>query len=76
MEHVLVGTILLILSSYLKVFRPDIKESLYIKDILLGSHQQMWLWLDDWFSLSLEEVQSLERQVNRQLQRKITESGP
>ena len=76
MEHVLVGTILLILSSYLKVFRPDIKESLYIKDILLGSHQQMWLWLDDWFSLSLDEVQSLERQVNRQLQRKITESGP
>ena len=76
MEHVLVGTILLILSSYLKVFRPDIKESLYIKDILLGSHQQMWLWLDDWFSLSLEEVQALERQVNRQLQRKITESGP
>ena len=46
------------------------------KDILLGSHQQMWLWLDDWFSLSLEEVQALERQVNRQLQRKITESGP
>ena len=62
-------------ARYLKLFRPDIKESMY-KDILLGSHQQMWLWLDDWFSLSLEEVQALERQVNRQLQRKITESGP
>jgi len=58
-----------------KIFGLQTKlESLIInayRDMLLGFHQQMWHWLDNWLPLTLEEVAELEKQGRIQLTKKI-----
>ena len=39
--------------------------------LLLGFHQQMWLWTDFWFDLTFEEVQLLEENTKKQLEDQI-----
>ena len=58
-----------------KIFGLQTKlESLIMnayRDMLLGFHQQMWHWLDNWLPLTLEEVAELEKQGRIQLTKKI-----
>ena len=41
------------------------------REMLLGFHQQIWAWTDDWFSLSLEDVRALEKQAKSDLDKRI-----
>ena len=62
-------------TGHCKIFGLQTKlESLIMnayRDMLLGFHQQMWHWLDNWLPLTLEEVAELEKQGRIQLTKKI-----
>ena len=37
------------------------------RQMLLGFHQQLWCWTDEWIDLSLEDVQNLEKTAKLEL---------
>ena len=37
------------------------------RQMLLGFHQQLWCWTDEWIDLSLEDVQNLEKNAKSEL---------
>ena len=41
--------------------------------MLLGFHQQLWCWTDQWFDLSLIDVQDLERKSKLELEQNISD---
>ena len=43
------------------------------RQMLLGFHQQLWCWTDQWFDLSLIDVQDLERKSKLELEQNISD---
>eukprot|EP00095_Tigriopus_kingsejongensis_P007175 maker-scaffold134_size322110-snap-gene-1.12 protein:Tk07175 transcript:maker-scaffold134_size322110-snap-gene-1.12-mRNA-1 annotation:"phosphatidylinositol transfer protein beta isoform" len=43
--------------------------------MLLGFHQQVWCWTDEWHGLTLEDIRALEDKTKDELQDQIKESG-
>jgi hypothetical protein len=42
------------------------------RQMLLGFHQQIWSWTDQWFSLNMTDIQTLEEQIKHELEQKIS----
>jgi hypothetical protein len=38
-----------------------------MRDLLLPFHRQMWCWIDEWFSLTKEEIAAFERTTQEKL---------
>ena len=41
------------------------------RQMLLGFHQQMWCWTDQWFDLTMAEIQELEQETKDELEAQI-----
>jgi len=44
------------------------------REILLAFHQKIWLWIEQWSHLSLEDVRALEKKTKEELEQRIKDA--
>ena len=42
-----------------------------LRNTMLRAHRQAWVWQDEWFGLSIEDIREIERKTAEELKRKM-----
>ena len=42
-----------------------------LRNTMLRAHRQAWVWQDEWFGLTIEDIREIERKTAEELKRKM-----
>lgn len=54
-------------------FQTRVEEFIHrsIREVLLLGHRQAFVWIDDWFNMTIEDVRAFERQQQEETNKKL-----
>ena len=42
-----------------------------LRKTMLGAHRQAWVWQDEWFGLTMDDIRDIERKTAEELKKKM-----